>query len=108
MGDAEPPRPRVRTDVRDFGAVGDGVADDSEALEAAAKATPRNGVLYLPAGTYRLTRVLKLYNRQIIIRGAGVDATTLYYPFSQKVCSRPWFQVTALPWRKPRRGLPRF
>jgi len=84
MGDAEPPRPRVRTDVRDFGAVGDGVADDSEALEAAAKATPRNGVLYLPAGTYRLTRVLKLYNRQIIIRGAGVDATTLYYPFSQK------------------------
>ncbi len=39
--------------VRDFGAVGDGVADDTAALQLAIHALPRDGRLVVPAGTYR-------------------------------------------------------
>jgi hypothetical protein len=44
--------------VKDFGAVGDGIADDRTAIQAAiddALATRKAGVLF-PAGTYRVTR----------------------------------------------------
>lgn len=39
--------------VRDFGAVGDGIADDTEAIARAAAAGDGPAVLYLPAGYYR-------------------------------------------------------
>ncbi len=47
-----------RFDVRAFGAVGDGVADDQPALTRAAQAVAQNngGVLYFPRGTYRCGR----------------------------------------------------
>ncbi len=38
--------------VKDFGAVGDGVTDDTEAFEKAAKA----GIVFVPDGNYHLTR----------------------------------------------------
>ncbi len=41
----------MTSNVRDFGAVGDGRTDDSEAfLKAAAAVNPGGGVLYIPAG----------------------------------------------------------
>ncbi len=47
-----------RFNVRAFGAVGDGVADDQPALTRAAQAVTQNkgGVLYFPSGTYRCGR----------------------------------------------------
>lgn len=41
---------------RDFGAVGDGSTDDSSAFEAAQVAAGINGVIYVPEGTYMLSR----------------------------------------------------
>ena len=44
--------------VRDFGAVGDGITDDRAAIQAAvdnAVATPQGGIFF-PAGTYRVSR----------------------------------------------------
>lgn len=38
--------------VRDFGAVGDGVSDDTLAIKTAVNCLPRNGRLYFPEGTY--------------------------------------------------------
>jgi len=48
-----PTGPRART-VRDFGAVGDGKADDTAAIQRAVDA--RIGEVSLPRGTYRITR----------------------------------------------------
>ncbi|WP_432835556.1 glycoside hydrolase family 55 protein [Dactylosporangium sp. CA-092794] len=62
--------------VRDFGAVGDGDADDTAKIQAAIDAARETGgIVFLPPGTY-LTRRLTLYSR-IHLRGAGGDATVL-------------------------------
>jgi hypothetical protein len=45
--------------VKDFGAVGDGVADDTAALQAAITACPGR-VLFFPNGTYKFTQTLDL------------------------------------------------
>ncbi len=39
-------------DVRSFGAVGDGIADDTAAIQAAIHACPEHGRVTVPAGTY--------------------------------------------------------
>jgi len=47
---------RETVSAKDFGAVGDGVADDTAAIQAAIDAAAAAGpVLHVPAGTYRLT-----------------------------------------------------
>jgi len=45
---------RETVSVKDFGAVGDGVTDDTAAIQAAVDATPF-GTLVFPTGTYRIT-----------------------------------------------------
>lgn len=47
--------------VRDFGAVGDGIADDAAAISAAINAMPpAGGRLYFPAGVYRIGSTVTL------------------------------------------------
>lgn len=41
--------------VKDYGAVGDGVADDTSAIDAAITAAANGGVVYFPPGTYKTT-----------------------------------------------------
>ena len=41
--------------AKDFGAVGDGVTDDTAAIAAAILATPTGGTLYVPTGSYKVT-----------------------------------------------------
>lgn len=59
--------------VRDYGAKGDGSADDTAALRAAVAATPPGGALDFPAGRY-LTGGTLAINKPITLRGEGTDA----------------------------------
>ncbi|MDQ1444037.1 MAG: hypothetical protein QOI20_501, partial [Acidimicrobiaceae bacterium] len=76
--DATPPPPYYN--VKDFGALGDGVADDRPAVQAAINAANAagGGVVAIPAGTYRMTLAgnppylycLQIYPR-ITLAGSG-------------------------------------
>src|SRR5438309_763023 len=68
--------------VKEFGARGDGLADDREAIARAVLALPlRGGILFFPCGTY-LTRsasalVILTDRNSATIEGAGSPCTTL-------------------------------
>ena len=63
--------------VRDFGAVGDGLADDTAALRAAVAAAQQQPgkVLWVPAGDYKITGDIVL-TAAVTIQGAGMWHTT--------------------------------
>ena len=61
---------RDTVSVKDFGAVGDGVTDDTVAIQAALNASSN---IYLPSGTYKTTAPL-LLNSNNIITGAGISS----------------------------------
>jgi len=63
--------------VKDFGAVGDGVADDTAAIQAAIDAA-YDGALYIPAGEYTITSQLDIAAR-ITIYGDGVRQSYLTF-----------------------------
>ena len=60
-----------------FNAAGDGVADDTAAIQAAIDATSNDGVVYLPPGNYSVNRLNVPHNRAIKFQGASPWATTL-------------------------------
>ncbi len=62
--------------VTNYGAAGDGVRDDSAAIQNAINACPAGQVVYIPAGTYRLNSQLTV-RKGIVLRGAGSSATRL-------------------------------
>lgn len=58
--------------VTDFGATGNGVTDDTAAIQAAITATPIYGALYVPTGNYLLTASLNFPNPiQVVGNGYG-------------------------------------
>jgi hypothetical protein len=61
--------------VLDYGATGDGVTDDSDAINAALVAAENNS-LYFPAGTYLCDDTLLVYSNTKLI-GAGYNSTTI-------------------------------
>jgi hypothetical protein len=54
--------------VKDFGAVGDGVVDDTVAIENAINDSPNRGIFF-PAGTYKITRELSITVNSYYIYG---------------------------------------
>jgi hypothetical protein len=81
---ASPPNHlRSYVDVRDYGAVGDGVTDDYEAIQAAidaasaaASGLPQGGgaVVFLPSGLYRVGRTLRIEQSNVGIVGIGAGS----------------------------------
>ena len=73
-------------DVKQFGAVGDGIHDDTDAIQAAIHFTPRGARLYFPAGTY-LCRPLALRSHLTLEISRG--AVLLGCPDRQKYSILP-------------------
>lgn len=64
------------TDVTDFGAAGDGLTDDTVAIQDAISATPVGGTLFFPLGNYVVSDEL-LIDKRINVAGVG-RASQLY------------------------------
>jgi hypothetical protein len=70
-----------RLSATDFGARGDGIADDTAALQAAldAAGAQPNGTLHIPAGRYRVTRSLTLRRcDRFDLVGDGASTTLIH------------------------------
>ncbi|WP_437934701.1 glycosyl hydrolase family 28-related protein [Sorangium sp. So ce341] len=82
-GEAPLPEVPVVANVTDFGAVGDGVTDDTDAF-AAAIAAAENGAVLIPAGRYVITDVLRISKSDVVLRGegSGPAGSVLFIPQS--------------------------
>jgi pectate lyase-like protein len=72
-GDAHLPR-RVFDARRDFGAAGNGVADDTTAIQRtidAAAAASGDAIAYLPTGSYVITNTLRISGKNFFVGGSG-------------------------------------
>lgn len=67
------------TSVASFGATADDETDDTRAFRDAIAATS-SGVVAIPAGRFVLSERLTLNRSHIVIRGAGMGKTVLYFP----------------------------
>jgi hypothetical protein len=71
---------RETVSVTRFGAVGDGVTDDTAAIQAAINFFPSGrGVVYFPCGTYKVTSAITVSKDRIHIVGAGSWAVQILY-----------------------------
>lgn len=76
-------------DVSDFGAVGDGVHDDTPAFCAAIACLPVGGTLFVPAGKYFLTPIFLKSNITLYLDGGAVLLGNPYrtaYPKLPALC----------------------
>ena len=67
--------------VKDFGAKGDTVTNDSPAIQAAINAAQASGIggtVYFPPGTYRLEQTITVTGNNIFLVGSGMWNTILY------------------------------
>jgi hypothetical protein len=72
--------------VKDFGAVGDGVADDTAAIQAAINANPSKSI-YFPSGEYRISDTIKIGSTYTGLFGDTNGASRIrMYDFS-KTCA---------------------
>ena len=80
--------------VKDFGAVGDGVANDTTAIQAAIdSAAVNNRLLLFPLGTYLVTNTLTIYSGSTLRGEAGWAYPAAYGP---TLSSNILFQPTSL------------
>ena len=92
-GEQEIPSPAVAASVRDFGAVGDGVADDTKAFQEAIRATA-SGAVFVPAGRYRITDFVTIDKPNVVLRGEGRDRTVLWFPKTLTDVKPNWGETT--------------
>jgi len=87
--------PHVDTvvNVKDFGAKGNGVINDTEAFKRAIDAA-ENGAVYIPNGTYRITEQLVIHKSNVVLQGESRDKTILYFPWFLNDIMPNWGSTT--------------
>lgn len=76
----EKPIPRVKqvASAKDFGAKGDGKADDTEAIRNAIDGSA-DGAILLPAGRYLVSDIIEVKKGGIVLRGEGPTKTVIVF-----------------------------
>jgi len=92
-GEAELPTPEVTHNIRDFGAVGDGEHDDSEAFLRAIEEVDE-GVVLIPEGRYRITKIIRIDRPNLVFRGEDRDEVVLYFPTPLNEIEPNWGATT--------------
>ncbi len=74
-----PRRTQICAHVKDapYNAKGDGIANDTSAIQRAIDACPQNQVVYIPAGTYKTTSSLTISGKGVVLRGDGPEKTKI-------------------------------
>lgn len=80
--------------VKDFGAKGDGVTDDTDAFLKALAEAPA-GAIEIPAGRYKITKILEITRPGIVLRGEGPDKTILCFPTQLNDIRPDWGATTS-------------
>ena len=92
-GEVALPDVAIVANVMDFGAVGDGEADDTQAFLDAIAGT-ENGALWVPAGKYKITDILEIKKSNLVIRGEGMSKSTLVFPIPLNDIKPNWGSTT--------------
>ena len=80
--------------VKTFGAKGDGIADDTQAFLDAIEATSA-GAIEVPAGRYKITKILEIKRSGVVLRGAGPKKSTLFFPVPLNDIKPNWSATTS-------------
>lgn len=73
--------------VKDFGAVGDGTADDTTAVQAAIDSSATGFLsVYFPTGTYKITSQITISDDRVMLYGDGSASRILFNPTANAVC----------------------
>jgi hypothetical protein len=72
--------------VLDYGAVGNGVANDTAAIQAAINSSAGFLAVYFPAGTYKITSQITISNDRVMLYGDGSASRILFNPTANAVC----------------------
>ncbi len=76
--------PDQEINVKDFGAIGNGIINDQPAIQSALNSlNGRLGMVYLPTGNYLLTSPITLTD-SVLLKGNTSDSTTLLFQFGQQ------------------------
>lgn len=81
---------RDTVSVKDFGAVGDGATDDTQAIQSAINSFPNgNGCIHFPPGSYKTTSEIIVDESRIHLVGAGPWASRIIFaPTANGSCIR--------------------
>ncbi len=71
----------VSVNVKDFGAVGDGVSDDTQFFINAINAAGAGSAILVPTGIYKITSTIEI-DKGIVLRGEGQENTKLKFYFN--------------------------
>jgi hypothetical protein len=77
-GEAAIPDLPVKATVRDFGAKGDGEADDTDAFKRAIEAV-QGGAVLVPTGRYKITDIVYIRKSNTVLRGEGAQKSILVF-----------------------------
>ena len=92
-GEAPLPNVAPGVSVKNFGAKGDDVADDTQAFLDALAAV-KSGAIEIPPGRYRITNILEIKRSSVVLRGAGTDKTFLFFPIPLNDIKPDWGATT--------------